>query len=234
MKSAAPKSFKIEIYSDVVCPWCYVGKRYVTSALEYYRNTYPDEIQPEVHWLPYQLHAQLPAEGVDRHEYLKRRYPGQANSLEMFASVIKAAHKVGVEFNFDRIRVQPNTVNAHRLIRFASQRDAREAVVERLFRGFFNEGRNLSDLGVLADIAAESGLDRDESAAYLASEVDADWVRETDARAKYLGITTVPFIVLNGHKGVSGNMPAERIFEAFRWARRDFARPAWLRKLFRK
>lgn len=232
MKPERPKSFKIEIYSDVVCPWCYVGKRYVNAALEYYRGTYPDEMQPEVHWLPYQLHAQLPVQGVDRHEYLKRRYPGQANSLEMFAAVIKAAYKVGIEFNFDHIQVQPNTVNAHRLIRHAAQRNAREEVVERLFRGYFVEGRNVSDLAVLADIAVESGLERGEVEAYLASDVDLEWVRQTDAQAKRLGITTVPFIVLNGHKGVSGNMPADRIFETFRWARKDFSRPKWWPRLF--
>jgi predicted DsbA family dithiol-disulfide isomerase len=228
MKPEAPKSFKIEIYSDVVCPWCYVGKRYIESALSYYRNAYPDEIQPEVHWMPYQLHASLPREGVDRHEYLKRRYPGQANSLEMFAAVIKAGHRMGIQYNFDRIRVQPNTTDAHRLMRYAEQRGVREDVVEGLFRAYFVEGRNLSDPAELAAIAESAGLGRDEVVPYLESEVDTEWVREVDARAKYLGITTVPFMVLNGRKGASANMPPDRIFEALRWARKDFARPKWL------
>jgi predicted DsbA family dithiol-disulfide isomerase len=228
MKPVAPKSFKIEIYSDVVCPWCYVGKRYVESALDYYGKAFPDEIQPEVHWLPYQLHASLPAEGVDRHEYLKRRYPGQANSLEMFAAVIKAGRKMGIQYNFDRIRVQPNTTNAHRLARFAEQRGARESVHERLFQAYFVDGRNLSDTNELIEVASDCGLDRDEFAAYLESDVDVQWVRDADKRAKYLGITTVPFLVLNGRKGVSANMPPDRIFEALRWARKDSARPKWL------
>lgn len=228
MKSDQQKSFKVEIYSDVVCPWCYVGKRYVESALDYYRLTFPNEVQPEVIWLPYQLHAKLPKEGVDRHEYLKRRYPGQANSLQMFAAVIKAGHKVGIEYHFDRIEVQPNTLDAHRLVRFAEARGRRGEVVEGLFRAYFVEGRNLSSADELILIAVENGLDREETAAYLASEVDAQWVRDVDARAKYLGITTVPFMVLNGKKGFSANQPADKIFDALRWARKDAARPKWL------
>lgn len=228
MKPEAPKSFKVEIYSDIVCPWCYVGKRYIESALEYYRQTYPNEIQPEVHWLPYQLHSALPREGVDRHEYLKRRYPGQANSLEMFSKVIKAGHKMGITYNFDEIKVQPNTVDAHRLVRFAERHGVREKAVELLFRAYFVEGHNISDADELIAIAESCGLGREEFAAYLGSDVDVEWVKRADAHAKALGITTVPFAVLNGRKGMSANMPADRIFEAFRWARKDFARPKWL------
>lgn len=227
MKQKKPKVFKVEIYSDVVCPWCYVGKRYVESALEYYRHTYPTELQPEVVWLPYQLHAKLPPQGVDRAEYLKRRYPGQSSAQEMFGAVIKAGRQVGIEYRFDRITVQPNTTNAHRLIRFAEQRGQRAGVVEGLFSAYFVEGRNLSDNEELVSIGVANGLEREQLAAYLASDVDAEWVHEVDARAKYLGITTVPFMVLNGRKGFSANQPPDVIFEALRWARKDYARPSW-------
>lgn len=224
------KPFKVEIYSDVVCPWCYVGKRNIEAALEYYRNAYPDERQPEVSWMPYQLHASLPAEGVDRIEYMKRRFPGQARPEEAFASVMKAGVKLGLDYRFDRIRVQPNTVDAHRLTRLAERYGVEDFVVERLFEAFFRDGENVSDKAFLCRVAVEAGLEEDLARAYLESEQDADWVRKTDANAKRLGITTVPFLVLNGRKGASAIQKPNDIFEILRWARRDAARPAWMPK----
>lgn len=228
MKKAKKKEFKLEIYSDIVCPWCYVGKRYIDAALQHYRDTYPNEAMPEVVSLPFQLHAALPAQGVDRVEYMKRRYPGQANSLEMFAPATKAGRSQGVEFHFERITVQPNTMNAHRLLRFAERRDARDPLTEDLFRAYFVDGKNLSDNEVLADLAQSCGLDRAKVLTYLAGDEDREWVKEVDARAKYLGVRTVPFIILNGKKGVFANQPAHKIFDALRWARKDYSRPAWL------
>lgn len=222
------KPFTVEIYSDVVCPWCYVGKRYIESALDYYRKCFEGERQPEVTWLPYQLHASLPREGVDRREYLKRRYPGQPNGPEMFAPVARAGRRMGIEYRFDLIEVQPNTVDAHRLMRFAERHGLRDAVSEPVYQAYFLKGQNLSSREVLVAIGRDAGLDPIALDAYLASDEDVDWVAGVDAQAKRLGITTVPFIVLNGRKGVSGNLPPEQIFDALNWARRDSVRPKWL------
>ena len=234
MTQQAEKSFKVEIYSDVVCPWCYVGKRNIQRALEYYRQTYTKEIQPEVHWMPFRLHASLPKEGVDRTTYLKKRYPGRANDPDLFADVVKAGRRLGLEYNFERIEVQPNTTDAHRLMRFAERNGVREAAVESLFRSYFTDGRNLSDPAVLLEIGTSVGLDAVELEAYLSSEVDVEWVEQMDTRAKRgLGITTVPFLVLNGRKGVSGVSPADQLFQALLWARKDYARPNWMPRFFK-
>lgn len=222
------KLFKVEIFSDVVCPWCYVGKRHVESALDYYQRSYPDERQPEVVWMPYLLHASIPPGGLDRAEYLKRRFPGSANSSEMNDRVSKAGRMVGVEYHFDRIQVQPNSVDAHRLIRFAERQGLGATVVESLFKAFFVDGEDISRHDLLMSIAARAGMSEELVGAYLESEDDAEWVRMEDSKAKSRGITTVPFLVLNGRKGVSAVQPADRLFEALKWARRDAARPRWL------
>lgn len=226
------KQFSIEIYSDIVCPWCYVGKRYIDKALEHYRRLHAKERQPDVSWLPFQLHAALPREGVDRKEYLKRRYPGKANDPAMFADVERAGRQMGIEYRFDRIEVQPNTLDAHRMLRFAERAGLRETVAEPLYRAYFIEGRNLSSHDELIAIGGDCGLDAEALRAYLDSDVDVEWVQEVDTRAKRLGISTVPFIVLNGRRGLSGNTPPARILEAFEWARRDYARPKWLPSFF--
>jgi predicted DsbA family dithiol-disulfide isomerase len=226
------KPFSVDIYSDVVCPWCYVGKRYIDKAFEYYASAYEGERQPEVRWLPFMLNASLPREGVERQTYLKHKYPGRANDPGLFADAIKAARRQGIETRFDLIEVQPNTLDAHRLMRFADQRGARAAVAEPLYRGYFVEGLNLSSHDVLTDIGATCGLDVAELRAYLASDADVDWVKGVDQEAKRLGITTVPFLVLNGRKGFSGNQAPDKSVDALKWARRDAARPEWLPSFF--
>ena len=222
------RPFKIEIYADVVCPWCYIGKRKIESALDYYRRTYAEERQPDVFWQPYLLHASVPKEGFDRKEYLKRRFPGNANSPQMFASVTRAGREVGLEYQFDLITRQPNTIDAHRLIRYAGYHGDVGAVVESLFHAYFTLGQDVSSHDVLLGIAARAGLNTLEVGDYLASEQDVEWVKIEDNRAKKrLGVTTVPFIVLNGRKGFSAVQSVDAIFRALEWARRDAARPSW-------
>lgn len=221
------KPFKVEIFVDVVCPWCYAGKRNIDSALDYYRRAYPDERHPEVVWMPFLLHASVPKEGFDRKEYLKRRFPGNANSPAMFVNVTQAGRAVGVEYRFDRIERQPSSVDAHRLIRHAQQHNVADPVIESLFKAFFVDGQDISRHEVLIDIATRAGLDTEAVAAYLASEVDVELIKTEDARAKGRGVTTVPFMVLNGRKGFSAIQKVDAIVGALKWARRDFARPSW-------
>ena len=222
------KPFKVEIYSDVVCPWCYIGKRNIEAALEYYRRAHADEIQPEVFWRPYLLHAAVPREGFDRKEYLKRRFPGNANSPAMFTSVSQAGRAAGIEYRFDLITRQPNTIDAHRLIHYVQHRQAVDTVVEDLFKAYFVQGEDSSRHEVLVDIAGRAGMDTAQVSSYLASEQDVEWVISEDSRAKKrLGITTVPFMVLNGRKGFSAIQSVDATFRALEWARRDKARPKW-------
>lgn len=227
------RPFKVEIYSDVVCPWCYIGKRNIEAALRYYQRAYSDERQPEVFWRPYLLHAALPMEGIDRKEYLKRRFPGNANSPEMFERVIRTGRGVGLEYRFDLIQRQPNSIDAHRLVRFAEGHAATEPVIEALFKAFFVQGLDVSKHDVLVRIGEQNGLSATQVATYLSSEQDTESIKSEDARAKKrLGITTVPFLVLNGRKGFSAIQSVEATFRALEWARRDTARPSWMPAFF--
>jgi predicted DsbA family dithiol-disulfide isomerase len=222
------RPFKVEIYSDVVCPWCYIGKRNIEAALDYYRRAYAGEVQPEVFWRPYLLHASVPREGLDRKEFLKQRFPGNANSPAMFTSVGSAGLAVGIEYRFDLITRQSNTIDAHRLIRYVQSRQAVDSVIEDLFKAYFVQGEDISQHELLVDIAGRAGLNRAEVSSYLASEQDVEWVVSEDNRAKKrLGITTVPFMVLNGRKGFSAIQSVDATFRALEWARRDAARPSW-------
>lgn len=226
------KPFSVEIYSDTVCPWCYISKRNIDAALEYYKQAYPNERQPEVQWMPFQLHPDLPPEGVPREQFMKQRTDSGDNPAEGRARLLRAAARVNRTCDFDRIRVQPNTLNAHRLTRYAARQGVADQVAERLFAAFFRHGENISDPAVLCAIGAEVGLDRNAIAAYLASDEDMDWVREADAHAKEIGVSTIPFLVFNDRKGVSAIQEPEALVELLQWARRDAARPSWLPRLF--
>lgn len=226
------KPFSVEIYSDIVCPWCYVSKRNIDAALEYYRQAYPNERQPEVKWMPFQLHPDLPPQGVPRGQFMKQRSGGEKNPAEERDRLMRAAAKVNRICNFDRITVQPNTLSAHRLARYAARHGVENQVAERLFEAFFRNGENISDTDVLCAIGAEAGLDRGALAAYLASDEDMDWVQEADAHAKEIGVSTIPFIVLNDRQGVSAIQEPDALFKLLEWARRDAARPTWVPRLF--
>lgn len=228
------RPFKVEIYSDVVCPWCYIGKRNIEAALSYYQRAYEDEKQPKVFWKPFQLHSHIPKEGLDRKEYLKRRFPGNANSPAMFERVIATGKTVGLEYRFDLMTRQPNSLDAHRLIHFAEAHKTAESVVESLFKAFFVQGQDISRHEVLIDIAAQNGLNDEQVKHYLASAQDVEWVTREDIHAKKrLGITTVPFLVLNGRKGFTAIQSVDATFRALEWARRDAARPSWWPSFFR-
>lgn len=226
------RPFKIEIYSDVVCPWCFIGKRRIESAMQYYRDAHPDERQPEIIWIPFLLNAATPKEGLDRKEYLRSKFTEKASSPTMFAEVIKAGRAVGIDYRFDRIERQPNVIDAHCLIRFAERHGATDPVVESLFQAFFVDGKDISRQDTLIDIAGRAGLDLNLTRIYLASEEDTQWVLEQDARARGLGIDTVPFVVFNGRRGDSAIQPVAALLELLGWARRDAARPRWMPSIF--
>lgn len=226
------RPFKIEIYSDVVCPWCYIGKRRIESAIQYYRNAHPDERQPEIIWMPFLLNAATPNEGLDRRTYLQAKFGEKANSPDMFAEVVKACRAAGINYQFDRIERQPNVIDAHRLIKFAEHHGATETVVENLFQAFFVEGKDISSHDVLIDIAKQARIEPRDVRTYLQGEEDAKWVLEQDQEARASGIDTVPFIVLNGRRGDSAIQPVAALLDLLGWARHDAARPRWMPSIF--
>ena len=207
----------IDVVSDVVCPWCYVGKRHLESALATLAEA--REPVPVVRWHPYELNPELPAEGVDRREYLERKFGGPARAAQIYDRVRRAGTQSGIAFDFERIAVQPNTRDAHRLVAWVQTRGDAGPIVEKLFRAYFVEGRLIGSHEVLADLAAEAGEDRGEAHEFLASGLGLDEVAQAEARASSLGITGVPFFIVDGRYGLSGAQPAETIVEAIRRAR---------------
>ncbi|HVY04332.1 MAG TPA: DsbA family oxidoreductase [Burkholderiales bacterium] len=210
-------SFQIDIISDVVCPWCFIGKRNLERALEAWEAQHPGDA-PAIRWHPFQLNPDLPAGGVPRKEYLERKFGGPARAKEIYARVEAAGKRAGIDFAFDAIAVQPNTIDAHRLLNFAGEHGGQDAAAEAIFRRYFLEGADLSSIDILADIAQQAGLDRAQAAAYLAGDADRDLIEEQDRRARAIGVEGVPFFIFNQRVALSGAQPPEVILRAMEQA----------------
>jgi predicted DsbA family dithiol-disulfide isomerase len=170
-----------------------------------------------VRWLPFQLNPDLPESGISRADYIMRKF-GEADSSR-YNRVAMAGKAVGLDMQFDKIKVQPNTVKAHRLLHHAGDLGRQDAVAEALFRAYFIEGANLTDNAVLADCAAQAGLDREMTMKYLQSGADADVVGSADIEARNAGINGVPFFIFNRSIGMSGAQDPEVLLQAMQQAR---------------
>jgi predicted DsbA family dithiol-disulfide isomerase len=202
----------IDIVSDVVCPWCYIGKRRLEAALADREET----SAPVLRWHAFQLNPDMPRAGVDRRSYLERKFGGPQGAVEAYARVEAAGREAGIAFAFDRIQRQPNTLDAHRLIAWAQAQDllAASELVERLFRAFFVEGVDIGDSDQLSQLAAMSGLDAAAARAWLATDAGRADVAAADRRAHELGISGVPFFIFNQRLGVSGAQTPEVLRDA--------------------
>ncbi len=207
----------IDIVSDVVCPWCYIGKRRLEAALA---RRASDDVPVQVRWLAFQLNPDIPADGVDRRSYLEQKFGGPERAKQIYARVKAAGDEVGIAFDFERIVRQPNTVDAHRLIAWAQDLDlkASDALIERLFHGYFVEGIDIGDIGALARLAGEAGFDGTAARAWLASDAGRKAIEAEEQCARALGVTGVPFFVFNQRLAVSGAQPSEVLLEAMEQA----------------
>lgn len=190
---------QLDIFSDPVCPWCLIGKTRLDRALEQIGD-HPFRIE----WHPFQLHPDMPQNGMDRRDFLETAFDGQMNAARAYVEVQRAADELGLELNLGAIERQPNTLNAHRLIHWAGLEGRQTAIVSALFKAYFREGRDIGDAGTLADIAAASGMDRDLTARLLASEADLDDIRARDADARHKGVKAVPTYLVDRRYVVSG------------------------------
>jgi len=213
----APAPDTIDVVSDVVCPWCYIGKRQLDTALA----ALPPQQRPVVRWHPFQLNPDLPAAGVDRRQYLESKFGGPERAEQIYARVRAAGQAAGLALALDRIERQPNTLDAHRLIAWAqdtAQADA-SPLVEALFQAYFVDGRSIGDPDVLAAVAGEAGLDAAAARAMLASDAHRFETAEADDRARGMGIGGVPFFVFNRQLAVSGAQGADALADALAQAR---------------
>lgn len=215
---------QLDIYSDVVCPWCYVGKRRLERAL----GALSSDRAVRVVWHPFQLNPDMPPSGLDRRAYRAAKFGSWEHSLALDAQVVAVGAREGIPFDHDRIGRTPNTLDAHRLIWLAGRAGRQDAVVEALFRGYFVEGLDVGDRRTLVGIAATAGLTADEVARSLDGDEGLVAVRDEEATARALGVTAVPFFVVDGAAGIAGAQPPATFLAAFEWARRrgDDAEPA--------
>ena len=204
----------VDIYSDVVCPWCYVGlKRFEAASALLER---PSSVT--VTWRPFELNPTMPAAGMDRKVYLEAKF-GSAGAVEsMLDHVREAGRQSGIAFAFEKILRTPNTFDAHRLIWLAARQGRQHEMVARLFRGYFEEGMDLSDRRALVQAATEAGIEDGDTAVWLASQKGAKEVRVEERTGLQLGIRAVPYFSIEGQPGLSGAHPPTVIAE---WLRRS-------------
>jgi predicted DsbA family dithiol-disulfide isomerase len=211
--SDSAAGLRIDIVSDAICPWCYIGKRQLERALATLAH---EGLHFSVHWNPFQLNPDMPKEGRDRASYRMMKFGSADRVREIDDRVTGAAANVGLEFRLDQIVRTPNTLDAHRLIWHAGREDRQDAVVEALFTAYFTQGRDIGDRDVLADCAAEAGMERAAVADFLAGDVAEKEMLAADRAAREAGVNGVPSFFLDGYGLYSGAMPAETMAEALR------------------
>ncbi|ETX28347.1 DsbA family oxidoreductase [Roseivivax isoporae] len=195
---------KLDILSDPICPWCYIGKAQLDRALE----QVPDH-PFEVEWHPFQLNPDMPPEGMDRRAYLEAKFGGKEGAVKAYAPLVEAAEAAGVELNLEGIARTPSTLDAHRLIHWAGIEGRQTAAVSSLFRAYFREGRDIGDREVLGDVADGIGLDASIIQRLLASDADIKEIRDRDAAAREMGVTGVPTFIVAGRHAVPGAQPPD-------------------------
>jgi predicted DsbA family dithiol-disulfide isomerase len=210
----------IDIVSDVVCPWCYLGEKRLEQALA-------EEAGPVVvRWRPYQLDPTIPEGGLDRAEYMEKKFGKSGRLQSVHDNLTRLGAEVGLPFAFDKITRSPNTLDAHRLIRWATSAGVQSRVVDRLFEAYFVEGRDIGDRVVLTEIAAECGLDADLVERLLAEGADSEVVRQEVEQAQAMGVSGVPFFIFAGRLGVPGAQEPSALRQAMAEARQAMAESA--------
>jgi predicted DsbA family dithiol-disulfide isomerase len=217
--SEADDILTIDIVSDVVCPWCYLGEKRLEAALA-------EAPQPAVlRWRPYQLDPTIPDGGLDRAEYMAKKFGKSGRLQTVHDNLTRLGAEVGLPFAFDKIKRAPNTLDAHRLIRWANSAGAQGKVVDRLFKAYFVEGRDIGDRRVLIDIASECGLDAKLVEKLLAEGAEVDLVREEIVQAQAIGVSGVPFFIFAGRLGVPGAQDPSVLVQAMAQARQAMKEP---------
>lgn len=193
------KPLVIDVISDVMCPWCYIGKKRLEKAIK----SVPG-IQVDVRWHPYQLDSTLPPEGKDRATYLNEKFGGAERAEAAYERVRQAGREEGIPFAFEKIEVSPNTLDAHRLILWSRSDDLQDDVVERLFRAYFVEGRNLAKSETLVQISAEAGMQSDLVEQLFETDSDLAKLKRQIDQASEMGVTGVPFFIIDGRFALAG------------------------------
>lgn len=197
-------AIKLDIISDPICPWCYIGKTQLDKAL----TAHPDH-PFRIEWHPFQLNPDMPAGGMDRRAYLEGKFGGKEGAVRAYAPVVEQSKAAGLNINFEAMQRTPNTLDAHRLIHWAGIEGKQTAAVSALFEAYFVQGRDIGDHEVLADIA--DGIDMDAAVVLklLQSDADVEDIRQRDTHSRKMGVNSVPTFIVAGQHAVPGAQPPE-------------------------
>ncbi|MCI0430561.1 MAG: DsbA family oxidoreductase [Rhodospirillales bacterium] len=209
---------RLDIFADVICPWCWIGKRRLERALK---------ARPQgnlmTRWRAFQLNPGMPPGGMDRREYLAAKFGSEGQASRIYDAVLAAGESEGLDFRFDRILRTPNTLKAHRLLRLGQERGKGSPMIEALFRAYFARGEDIGDREVLVDTAAAVGFSADEARRHIDSAEGLEAVQSEDALARRHGINGVPCYIFNGKFALAGAHEPEVLFQLFDLAREDDA-----------
>jgi predicted DsbA family dithiol-disulfide isomerase len=204
----------IDIISDVICPWCYIGKRRLEKAIAALDRQH----EVRARWLSFQLNPMMPKDGISRRDYRIKKFGSWERSQELDAKVGEVGKAEGIHFAFDKIERTPNTLNAHQLIWLADRERVQDAVVEALFRAYFTEGRNIGNRQTLLDVVGEAGLDQHQAEAVLNRDDGQEAIKEAGEQARRFRVDGVPFFNIDGKITLSGAQPPDAFLDAFRQA----------------
>ncbi|HEY6979835.1 DsbA family oxidoreductase [Reyranella sp.] len=211
----------VDIVSDTICPWCYIGKRRFERAL-----TLSGRNDVAISWRPFQLNPDMPAEGMTRDDYVRAKFGGGDRPRQIYQAIAESGREAGIEFQFSRIRRTPNTVLSHRLVHWSARNERQDEVVGELFKAYFEDGLDIGDLKVLVECATRAGLDAELTRRFLQSDDGRQEVVASDVYARRLGINGVPCFIVNRKYAVSGAQPPSAFVEVFNLAERDAATSA--------
>ncbi|MFK7743938.1 MAG: DsbA family protein [Roseobacter sp.] len=197
-------TIKLDIISDPICPWCYIGKAHLDKALADHPG-HPFAIE----WHPFQLNPDMPAQGMDRRAYLEGKFGGKDGAVRAYAPVVENAAAAGLSINFEGMKRTPNTINAHRLIHWAGIEGRQTAAVSALFEAYFVETRDIGDIEVLADIADGIEMDAAVVTKLLNSDADIEDIRKRDTHSRQMGVNSVPTFIVAGKHAVPGAQPPD-------------------------
>jgi predicted DsbA family dithiol-disulfide isomerase len=201
---------QIDIISDTVCPWCFIGKRRLEKAM----SQRPD-LDFEIQWRPFQLNPDMPRDGMDRRQYLDVKFGGPDRAKQIYQHIEDAGRSEGIAFAYDKIARTPNTLDSHRLIKWAGTAGVQDAAVEVLFRKYFLEGGDIGDKDLLIDVAKEIGMDADLVSDLLDGDSDLEQTKAEDTMARQMGVTGVPCFIIGRKYAVSGAQDPAVLVQAF-------------------
>lgn len=208
----------VDIVSDTICPWCYIGKRRFERALALSGRN-----DVAISWRPFQLNPDMPPAGMTRDDYVRAKFGGGDRPRQIYQAIAESGREAGIEFQFSRIKRTPNTVLSHRLVHWSAKNERQDEVVAELFRAYFEEGMDIGDLDTLVECAVRAGLAAEAARDYLVTDEGRQEVVASDVYARRLGINGVPCFIVNRKYAVSGAQPPSAFVEVFNLAERDAA-----------